>query len=63
MAQNLRGKMPKNHTLLICELDKPRRDKFVAETEGLINVVEFPREIAELSVSSLYSHIFLSSSD
>jgi 3-hydroxyisobutyrate/3-hydroxypropionate dehydrogenase len=52
MAQNLRKKMPKSSTLLICELDKPRRDKFVAETQGFMEVANFPKEVAEQAVSS-----------
>jgi 3-hydroxyisobutyrate dehydrogenase-like beta-hydroxyacid dehydrogenase len=57
MAQNLRKKMPKSSTLLICELDKPRRDKFVAETEGLMEVANFPKEVAEQAVNSYkFSH-------
>lgn len=60
MAQNLRKKMPKNNNLIICELNKPRRDKFVAETEGLIKVAESPKEVAELAVSSMgLSYSFL----
>jgi len=51
MAQSLRRKMPQTSTLIICELNKPRRDEFVAETQGLITVVESPKEVAEQAVS------------
>jgi 3-hydroxyisobutyrate dehydrogenase len=47
MAQNLRKKLPKSCILIICELNKPRRDKFAAETEGLIKAAESPKEVAE----------------
>ncbi len=56
MAQNLRKKIPKSCTLIICELNKPRRDKFIAETEGLLKVAESPREVAEQAVGP---YIFL----
>jgi 3-hydroxyisobutyrate/3-hydroxypropionate dehydrogenase len=55
MAQNLRRKMPKSSALIICELNKPRRDKFIAETEGLVKVGESPKEIAEQAVGHLNS--------
>jgi len=47
MAMNLRAKMPKSSTLVICELVDSRRDKFVAETQGLISVAKSPKETAE----------------
>jgi hypothetical protein len=55
MAQNLRRKMPKASTLIICELNKPRRDKFIRETEGLVKVAESPKAVAEQAVSPLIS--------
>lgn len=51
MAQNLRRRMPKASTLIICELNKPRRDMFIAETEGLLKVADSPKEVAERAVS------------
>ena len=51
MAQNLRVKMPKEYTLVICELVEARREKFIAEVEGLIVVAKSPREVAERAVS------------
>jgi hypothetical protein len=51
MAHNLRREMPKSSPLIICEIDKPRRERFVAETEGLIKVAESPKEVSEQAVS------------
>ncbi len=51
MAQNLRAKIPKSSQLIICEIVEERRDKFVAETEGLIKVAYSPKEVAEQAVS------------
>lgn len=50
MARNLRAKMPKSSTLVICELVTARRDKFVAETDGLLKVAGSPKEVAEQCV-------------
>ena len=52
MAQNLRAKMPKSSTLVICELVEVRREKFVAEVGGLIEVAKSPKEVAERAVSN-----------
>jgi 3-hydroxyisobutyrate/3-hydroxypropionate dehydrogenase len=52
MAQSLRRRMPKSSALVICELNKSRRDNFIAETEGLIKVAESPKEVTEQAVSS-----------
>ncbi|KAI3572549.1 NAD binding domain of 6-phosphogluconate dehydrogenase-domain-containing protein [Fusarium oxysporum f. sp. albedinis] len=49
MAKNLRAKIPADSVLYICEVNKPRRDEFVASTAGKIQVVDSPREIAEKS--------------
>lgn len=51
MAKNLRAKIPADSVLYVCEINKPRRDEFVASTAGKIQVVDSPREIAEKSVS------------
>jgi 3-hydroxyisobutyrate/3-hydroxypropionate dehydrogenase len=51
MAKNLRAKIPTSAQLLICELVETRRDSFIAETEGLIEAVQTPREVAEQAVS------------
>lgn len=51
MAKNLRAKIPTDSVLYVCEVNKPRRDEFVASTAGKIQVVDSPREIAEKSVS------------
>ena len=50
MAQNLRAKIPKSSSLVICELVEKRRDQFVAETQGLLKVAHSPREVAEQAV-------------
>ncbi|KAH7260735.1 NAD binding domain of 6-phosphogluconate dehydrogenase-domain-containing protein [Fusarium redolens] len=49
MAKNLRAKIPADSVLYVCEVNKPRRDEFVASTAGKIQVVDSPREIAEKS--------------
>jgi hypothetical protein len=64
MAQNLRVKIPQSSALVICELVEARREKFVAEVEGLIEVAKSPREVAERAASinlsySLISNIIL----
>lgn len=50
MAQNLRSKIPKSSTLIVCEVVERRRDQFVAETEGVIKVAHSPKEVAEHAV-------------
>jgi hypothetical protein len=55
MAQNLRSKTPKSSSLVICELVQDRRDKLAAETQGLIEVANSPKEVAEKAVRS-YAH-------
>lgn len=47
MAKNLRAKIPKSSTLVVCELVEERRDRFVAETDGLLKVAHSPKEVAE----------------
>jgi hypothetical protein len=51
MAKNLRAKIPESAQLVICELVETRRDSFIAETDGLIEAVHTPREVAEKAVS------------
>ncbi len=51
MAGNLRAKIPKSSTLVVCELVESRRDKFVAEAEGLVTVAKSPKAVAEQAVS------------
>ena len=50
MAKNLRARMPKQSTLIVCELDEKKRQDFVASTEGFIETADTPRELAEKSV-------------
>lgn len=50
MAQNLRAKIPKSSTLVICEIVEKRRDQFVAETDGLLKVALSPKEVAKQAV-------------
>ena len=50
MAKNLRSKIPKSSTLVICELVEKRRDQFVAEVEGSLKVAHSPKEVAEQAV-------------
>ena len=56
MAQNLRASMPASSTLIVCELVKPVREKFLAETKGDITTAENPREIANRAVSESDRH-------
>ncbi|KAK5053868.1 hypothetical protein LTR84_001830 [Exophiala bonariae] len=66
MAKNLRAKMPRQALLIVCELDKKRTKEFLSSVEGLIEVADTPREVAERSsiiVTSLphgaaVSHVF-----
>jgi hypothetical protein len=55
MAKNLRAKMPKKALLIVCELDEKRRKDFLSSVEGLIEVADTPREVAERSVSLKYA--------
>ena len=50
MANNLRSKIPESSTLIVCELVKERRDKFVAESKGKVETAETPKEVAERAV-------------
>jgi 3-hydroxyisobutyrate dehydrogenase-like beta-hydroxyacid dehydrogenase len=50
MAKNLRSKISKSSTLVICELVEKRRDQFVAETEGLLKVAHSPKDVAQQAV-------------
>lgn len=50
MATNLRKNIPKDSKLIICELDKPRLEKFVSETQGLIETAETPKELCDKAV-------------
>ncbi|KAH7013000.1 NAD binding domain of 6-phosphogluconate dehydrogenase-domain-containing protein [Ilyonectria destructans] len=47
MAKNLRAKIPESSTLYVCEIVAERRDQWVAETPGDIQVVTSPREISD----------------
>ncbi|KAF2093587.1 3-hydroxyisobutyrate dehydrogenase, variant [Rhizodiscina lignyota] len=49
MATNLRAKISKSSKLIVCELDKARRDKFISEASAVGPTVtaETPKEIAE----------------
>ncbi|KAF7556602.1 hypothetical protein G7Z17_g1359 [Cylindrodendrum hubeiense] len=49
MAKNLRAKIPENSTLYVCEVVTERRDRWVAETPGDIQVVASPRELCHKS--------------
>jgi 3-hydroxyisobutyrate dehydrogenase-like beta-hydroxyacid dehydrogenase len=53
MAQNLRMKTHQASRFIICELDEIRRNRFIEETKGVIEVVDTPAAVAEQSVSSL----------
>ncbi len=53
MASNIRAKIPASSTLIICELNRARRDEFVANVRGNVKTAETPKELAEKAVSSL----------
>jgi 3-hydroxyisobutyrate/3-hydroxypropionate dehydrogenase len=55
MAANLRAKLPKSSKLIICEVNQERREKFLAEQQGLLEVAHSPRELVEKAVSDLPS--------
>lgn len=59
MAKNLRSKIPPSSRLIICELVQERRDKFVAETKGLVEVAASPREVAQSAVRLCVSRVYL----
>lgn len=61
MARNLRSKIPGSSTLVVCEINTPRLERFIAETEGLLKVAKTPKEVAELAVCVFicaYSFLF-----
>ena len=49
MAMNLRAKIPKSSSFVLCEINEERRNQFVKEASnnGSIEVVSSPREVAE----------------
>lgn len=53
MAQNLRRKTHPASRFIICELDAHRRNQFMEETEGVVEVADTPAAVAEQSVRSL----------
>lgn len=55
MAQNLRAKIPKSSKLIICELSESRRDQFVKDTPGLLEVALSPKAVAEKAVRFVLS--------
>ena len=57
MAANLRKKLPQSSNLIICEVNQERREKFFAEQQGLLEVAQSPRELAEKAVSDLSSKV------
>jgi 3-hydroxyisobutyrate dehydrogenase len=59
MAKNLRDKIPKASTLVVCELVEQRRDRFVAEMDGLLKVAHSPKEVAEYSVRPTASSLII----
>lgn len=53
MAQNIRRKIPQASRFIICELDALRRNQFIEETEGDVEVADTPAAVAEQSVRNL----------
>lgn len=56
MAQSLRAHIPKSSKLIICEIVNARREQFLAETEGQVEVADSPKELAEKAVCMLLFH-------
>lgn len=50
MATNLRKNISKGSKVVICELDKPRLEKFLSETAGDLEVAETPKELCDKAV-------------
>ena len=52
MARNLRAKIPKSSTLIICEVVEAQVKKFLAENEsvGQLQIAKTPKEVAEQAV-------------
>jgi 3-hydroxyisobutyrate dehydrogenase len=58
MAKNLRAKIPKSDTLVICDLNADVTKKFAAEVNGLgVEIAASPKELAEKSVRRYYDLI------
>lgn len=47
MATNLRKKIPASSPFILCKIDVARREKFVAEAEHPVTVVDTPKAVAE----------------
>lgn len=50
MALNVRAKMPKSSKLIVCDVNTQQRDKFISETEGMVEAADTPKEVAEKCV-------------
>jgi 3-hydroxyisobutyrate/3-hydroxypropionate dehydrogenase len=51
MAKNIRAKIPKSSKLVICEINRVRRDEFFARIHGDLEAAETPKELTEKAVS------------
>ncbi|KAH7386668.1 NAD binding domain of 6-phosphogluconate dehydrogenase-domain-containing protein [Phaeosphaeria sp. MPI-PUGE-AT-0046c] len=49
MAQNLRKKISRSSRFTICELDQNRRDQFISEADGPVEIAATPAQVAEQS--------------
>lgn len=58
MARNLRAKIPKSSTFIICEVVEAQIMKFLAENQsvGDIRVAATPKEVAEQAVGRDWLH-------
>lgn len=52
MAQNLRGKLPVESALYVCEINQVRCDAFAASTPENARALSSPKEVGKHSVSS-----------
>lgn len=61
IAMNVRKRLPPSSKLVVCELDKARRDEFIqqAKEHGVVENAETPKEIAERCVRLRQSNRYL----
>lgn len=51
MAMNLRKKIDPSSKLVVCEVSENRRNQFIKEAPGPVEVANSPKEVAERAVS------------
>lgn len=53
MANNLRAKLPASATLVVCEINTERLDRWLEQAPGPVSVAATPKAVAEQSVSQI----------